>query len=176
MPPIRSVARKSLPDARAVHPKSGSNFVPSLYLFQDMQDSNRLNNLTQPHTTVHLSNQGSTAGPTMPSAILRKGLQASLVLTLLLAAAAPASVEARRRQRKQQQLETTDAPAEDRKATEQYDELPPSSPPLWKGKIGASRLVDCDVSSAAHRSRVGNHVCCFVPNHLPSFRRDSTSQ
>lgn len=66
----------------------------------------------------------------MPPTLLRKkGLQACLLLALLLAFA-PASVDARSKK---------EAAAEDDKkdATEQYDELPPSSPPAWKGKIGA---------------------------------------
>ena len=67
----------------------------------------------------------------MPT-ISRRGLLQAGLLLLALTAAPSGMVEARRRRSKQA------APAEDGKAaTEQYDELPPPSPPQWKGKIGA---------------------------------------
>lgn len=71
----------------------------------------------------------------MPT-ISRRGLLQAGLLLLALTAAPSGMVEARRRRSKQA------APAEDGKAaTAQYDELPPPSPPQWKGKIGACACV-----------------------------------
>ena len=72
----------------------------------------------------------------MPT-LLRRGLfQASVVVLLLaLAANGPAGVDARRRRSK------AAATNDDKAATEQYDQLPPPSPPQWKGKIGTCELA-----------------------------------
>lgn len=67
----------------------------------------------------------------MPTISRRGLLQAGLVL-LALAAAPSGLVEARRRRSKQ----AADSVGDDKAATQQYDELPPPTPPQWKGKIG----------------------------------------